>query len=73
MDRMTFAIADGRLTPSRKAAKSPDLRLRTSTEGFFRFFRSEATPYECGDLEGPADLAQAFQTCFKFSTVAQPL
>ena len=66
----SFEIADGRLTPSRKMIENPDLHLRTSTEGFFRFFRGQAEPCDCGELEGPAELAQAFQNCFEFAPVS---
>lgn len=65
----TFAIADGRLTPSREADAAADLHLRTTTDGFFRFFRG-ADPRDCGELRGDEALARAFQSCF---TLAPPV
>ena len=59
----TYAIADGRLRPSREAAGDADLRLRTTVDGFFRFFRG-ADPSDCGELQGSETLARAFQSCF---------
>ena len=65
----TFEIADGRLTPRRDAATDADLRLRTTTEGFFRFFRG-AEPCDCGELQGPPELARDFQHCFELAPTA---
>ena len=58
----TFQVEDGRLTPQRWGAPA-DLRFRTDTSGFFRFFRG-ADPTECGELQGPVEKAKAFQRCF---------
>lgn len=60
----TFQIRDGRLLPSRNGVAEPDIRLRTNTEGFFRFVRGHADPCDCGELEGPPEVARAIQACF---------
>lgn len=60
----SFRIHDGHLHPRRSALPDPDVTLRTTTEGFFRFIRGEAPPAECGSLEGRAELAAAIQACF---------
>ena len=61
----TFQVDDGRLIPQRGGAPA-DLRFRTDTSGFFRFFRG-ADPTECGELQGPVDLAKTFQRCFELA------
>lgn len=60
----TFSIRDGRLLPSRSGVTNPDVRLRTNTEGFFRFIRGDAAPCDCGTLEGEQEMARAIQACF---------
>jgi DNA-binding HxlR family transcriptional regulator len=60
----TFRIEDGAIHPRRHACDDADVRLRTNTAGFFRFMRGEAPPEECGELQGPAELARAIQACF---------
>ncbi len=61
----TFRIEDGRLSP-RRGDDGADLRFRTNTSGFFRFFRG-ADPRDCGELEGSLELARAFQRCFQLA------
>lgn len=62
----TFEVADGRLLPQR-GGRPADLRFRTNTDGFFRFFRG-ADPHECGDLLlGEVEQARTFQRCFRLA------
>ena len=61
----TFRIEDGRLSPRRGDGEA-DLRFRTTTSGFFRFFRG-ADPDACGELDGPPALAREFQRCFQLA------
>lgn len=60
----SFAICDGQLHPRRHATEAPDIRLRTSTAGFFMFINGDAPPERCGELEGAPQLAAAIQACF---------
>lgn len=60
----TFDIHDGHIHPRRNAGSDGDIRLRTDTEGFFRFIRGEAPVEQCGELEGDATVATTIQSCF---------
>jgi hypothetical protein len=60
----TFDIHDGHMHPSRHNLIVADVRLRTNIAGFFRFFRGEALPADCGQVEGPLETALAIQACF---------
>lgn len=60
----TFEISEGRLHPRRQAVGHADVRLSTTTQGFFSFLRGEATAETCGTLEGPPETAAAIQMCF---------
>jgi DNA-binding HxlR family transcriptional regulator len=61
----SYEISGGRLYPRRKATAGYDVRLQTSTQGFFQFLRGEAPPEACGTLEGPPETAAAIQACFR--------
>lgn len=61
----TFQVHDGHLHPKRDAAARYDIRLQTDTDGFFRFLRGTARPNECGQLEGPEEIAERIQACFQ--------
>jgi hypothetical protein len=60
----SFEISDGRIHPRRRLLTDPDIRLVTTTQGFFRFLRGEAPPEDCGTLAGSAVTAAAIQGCF---------
>lgn len=60
----SLVIQEGRIYPRRRADADADVRLVTTTEGFFRFIRGEAPPEACGQLHGPAETAAAIQSCF---------
>ena len=60
----SFEIKDGRIRPRRRVMEDADIRLVTTTDGFFRFLRGAASPEECGTLHGSADVAAAIQGCF---------
>jgi len=60
----TFDIHDGHMHPSRNEVTEADIRLRTNVAGFFRFFRGEAGPDDCGEIQGPIETALAIQACF---------
>lgn len=60
----TFDVHDGHLHPRRQAAPEHDVRLRTTPAGFFRFLSGQSDPAECGELDGPPELARAIQCCF---------
>ena len=60
----SFEIRDGRIRPRRRVLESADIRLVATTQGFFQFLRGEATPEECGTLQGSAVVAAAIQGCF---------
>ena len=59
----TFQVDDGRLIPQRGGAPA-DLRFRTDTSGFFRFFRG-ADPTECGELQGPVGPGEDLPTLLR--------
>ncbi len=61
----SFEIEGGQIRPRRQDMPMPDVRLRTTAAGFFRFIRGEAAPEVCGDLEGPAHTAARIQSCFE--------
>ena len=61
----SFDIRDGRIHPKRRDLLPADIRLVTTTQGFFRFLRGEAIPEECGALEGSAVVAASIQGCFR--------
>jgi DNA-binding HxlR family transcriptional regulator len=60
----SFAINDGHFYPRRRESGPADVRLTTTTRGFFRFIRGEAPPHECGELQGEPELAVLIQACF---------
>lgn len=60
----TFEVHDGHLHPRRRAAPEHDVRLRTTSAGFFRFLSGQADPADCGELAGSPDIARAIQCCF---------
>ncbi len=60
----TFAIHDGHIHPRRNGLPDADVRLRTTTSGFFMFIHNQAPPEQCGELEGPPETAAAIQACF---------
>ncbi len=60
----TFRVHDGHLHPRRSADPQPDVRLSTSTAGFFQFLSGQVDPAECGQLDGPPEVARAIQSCF---------
>lgn len=63
-DAWTFAIHDGHIHPRRHGLPDADVRLTTTTSGFFKFIHNQAPPNECGELNGPLDTAVAIQSCF---------
>ncbi len=60
----TFRVHDGHLHPRRSADPDPDVRLRTTSAGFFKFLSGQADPAECGALDGSPDIARSIQSCF---------
>ncbi len=60
----SFEIREGRIHPRRRELASADMRLVTSTQGFFQFLRGEATAEVCGTLTGSRETAAAVQACF---------
>lgn len=60
----SFDIHGGHIHPRRHASPEADVHLHTDTKGFFRFLHGEATPAECGELSGSAEIAEAIQSCF---------
>jgi DNA-binding HxlR family transcriptional regulator len=60
----SLVIQEGRIYPRRRADAEPDVRLVTTTEGFFRFIRGEAPPEACGEIHGPIETAATIQSCF---------
>ncbi|MGK2965461.1 MAG: winged helix-turn-helix transcriptional regulator [Tepidiformaceae bacterium] len=63
----SFEITDGQIRPRRNAIEHADIRLKATTEGFFRFIHGSATPAECGELEGSPEIAARIQSCFAAS------
>ncbi len=63
-NRWTFTVANGRLLPRRDICATPDVTLRTTVEGFFRYLRCQCPPTECGDIIGDVSRAEAIQACF---------
>ena len=53
------------LNPRPDTATDAQIRLRTTTEGFFKFVGGEAPAHEVGEFEGSPDLAARVQTCFQ--------
>lgn len=60
----TFEIHEGHIHPRRQAVGEADIRLKTTTAGFFAFIHGDAPAEECGDLYGEPGLANAIQGCF---------
>jgi DNA-binding HxlR family transcriptional regulator len=60
----TFEIHDGHIHPRRHITGRADVLFRTDTAGFFRFIRGEALAEDCGQVDGPAEIAAAIQSCF---------
>ena len=60
----TFDIHDGHIHPRRYTTGRADVLLRTDTAGFFRFIRGEALAEDCGQVDGPVEIAAAIQSCF---------
>jgi DNA-binding HxlR family transcriptional regulator len=60
----TFEISEGRIHPRRQAVGTADVRLSTTTQGFFSFLRGEAPAETCGTLDGAPETAAAIQMCF---------
>jgi DNA-binding HxlR family transcriptional regulator len=60
----SFEISRGRVHPRRRAVETADVRLFTTTRGFFQFIRGESPPERCGTLEGSPELAATIQACF---------
>jgi len=61
----TFRVHDGHLHPRRSADPEADVRLCTNTAGFFQFISGQVDPAECGQLDGPPEVARAIQSCFQ--------
>jgi DNA-binding HxlR family transcriptional regulator len=59
-----YEIRDGRLYPRRRPSGDADVRLKTDTQGFFKFLRGELPAEACGELDGPPETAAAIQACF---------
>jgi DNA-binding HxlR family transcriptional regulator len=65
-----FSIRDGHLYPRRereRAGDPPEVILRTTTAGFFKFLHGEAPAEDCGQLTGPPSVARAIQSCFRMT------
>jgi DNA-binding HxlR family transcriptional regulator len=60
----TFEVRDGYLHPRRFDVDDADVRLKTTTSGFFMFVNCEAPPAQCGELTGSPEAAEAIQSCF---------
>ncbi|HJP40832.1 MAG TPA: helix-turn-helix domain-containing protein [Dehalococcoidia bacterium] len=63
----SFRIENGKLLPKRGEYPEPDLRLRTSSEGFLRYIRGSESAEQCGEVRGSSELARAVQECFASS------
>ncbi|MEX2081065.1 MAG: helix-turn-helix domain-containing protein [Dehalococcoidia bacterium] len=64
-DTWTLEIREGQIRPRRHATDNADLRLQTTTDGFFRFVRGELPAEQCGNLVGSSEVAALIQTCFQ--------
>lgn len=59
-----FTICDGFLFPRRQVEGTPDVSLKTTSDGFLHFIRGEASVDACGEVCGPLETLAVIQACF---------